>query len=68
MISGQSSRRSRSSRRRFVRKRLTFEGPEVAVEVVVIGGFKFSAGGTLKLLDLAREEVVVEKDILWEAD
>ena len=55
---------SNSSRRRFVRKRLTFEGPGAGAV-----GWGFSDDGCLRLLDLrlralARDELLVEDDIL----
>ena len=59
-MSGQSCLKSRSSRRRLVRKRVRFEGPA--------GAEGFTAGGfnTLdrRLRDLAREELLVDEDIL----
>jgi len=67
LMSGQSFRKSKSSNRKLVRKRVTFEGPGAAAEVAAFGGFKLRLGGILKLLDLIREELVVEEDILWEA-
>ncbi len=63
MISGQSSRRSRSNNRILVRKRETFEGPPPVsgpVELIAVEAFKLSGGGTRKLRDLAREELLVE--------
>jgi hypothetical protein len=59
-MSGQSCLKSRSSRRRLVRKKVRFEGPT--------GAERFTAGGfnTLdrRLRDLAREELLVDEDIL----
>lgn len=64
MISGQSSRRSSSRRRRLVRKSVTFEGPGAGV---VCWGFRDDGGLRLferKLRDLAREELLIDEDIL----
>jgi hypothetical protein len=52
----------------LVRNRVTLAGlGTVEVEVEVVGGFRFSEGGILKLLGLPTEELVVEEDILWQA-
>ena len=65
MISGQSFRRSRFSSRRLVRKRETYEGPEVDCIVVVgAGGFKVPGAGTRRLRVRAREVLLVEADIV----
>lgn len=63
VISGQSSLRSSSRRRRLVRNRVTFEGPGAGA-----AGWGFSDDGLRlverKLRDLAREELLVDEDIL----
>lgn len=65
-ISGQSGRRSRSSSRRFVRKRVVFEGPVRGCGVVVaVAGFTRFGGGIRKFRDLARDMLLVEDDILY---
>jgi hypothetical protein len=65
-MSGQSFRKSRSSRRKFVRNNEILEIPcEDWAFVVDAGiGFRLSAGGTRRLRVLATEELLVEADML----
>jgi hypothetical protein len=69
VISGQPSRKSRLRSRRFVRKRAMFDGPVVDCGVEEVeGGFRLFGGGTRRLRERAREELLVEEDILEEVD
>jgi hypothetical protein len=62
---GQSSRRSRSRSRRFVRNRMILEGPDSVCGCGAdVTGFKVLLGAIRKLLDRASEELLVEEDIL----
>ena len=64
VISGQSFRKSRSRSRRFVRKSAILEGPGVHCGVDVEGGFRLFGGGTRRLRERARDELLVDEDIL----
>ena len=61
-MSGQSSRKSRSSSRRFVTNKFTLVGPHCGANVVV-GGFSVFER---KLLDRACDELLVKEIILKE--
>lgn len=62
---GQSSRKTRSSNRRFVRKILTLEGPDGVYAGGAEGtGFKLLLGATRRLLERPREGLIVADDIL----
>jgi hypothetical protein len=58
VISGQSSRKSRSRSRKFVRKSVILDGPAGVCGVDVMMGFNVLAAPPRRLRDLAREELL----------